>query len=331
MTDGGFAPGPYAREVKPRGPKLMSAHDAIERFVRDGDKVFLGYTTWSCALEWEIARQRKRHLTSVGTVGSILLPLLGCADAVITAYALGALSPWFRERWAAGEIKLEDYTNQTLALMFMAGALGIPFIPTRSLLGTDFIEPKYYPQPNGVLGEDKLRVIASPFDEREQVVALPAMRPDVSCVHVQWADEEGNAAFWGGHGEVRWALWASERIVISAEEIVPASVLRSDPHRVTVPGFMVDAVVHMPFGATPWGLPGYYGGARGLSAEFFVGMRGPEAFEAFVASWIDGVPDHAGFLRKFEEQYGAGSLDALRADRTWEPERPIRYGWKASR
>jgi glutaconate CoA-transferase subunit A len=214
--------------------------------------------------------------------------------------------------------------------MFMAGALGIPFIPTRSMLGTDFTNEHFYPQPGGSLGEGKLRVIPSPFDENEQVVALPAMRPDVSCVHVQWADEEGNAAFWGGHGEVRWALWASDRVIISAEEIVPASVLRSDPHRVTVPGFMVDAVVHMPFGVTPWGLPGYYGGARQLSAVVFGAMRSEEAFRPFVEKWIDGLPDHAEFLAQFEAEFGAGSLDALRVDRTWQPERNITYGWKSS-
>ena len=309
--------------------KLMSAREAVARFVHDGDSVFLGYTSWANALEWEIARQRKKHLTPIATVGSILLPLLGCADRLITAYALGALSPWFKERLYAGEWQIEDYTNQSIALMFMAGALGMPFIPTRSMLGTDFINDKYYPQPNGFLGKDKLRVIESPFGG-EKVVALPALRPDVACVHVQWADEDGNAAFWGGHGEVRWGLWASKRIIISAEEIVPRSVLRSDPHRVTVPGFMVDAVVHMPFGALPWGLPGYYKSSPHMQGDYFAGLRTEDGFREQVARWIDGCADHGAFLALYEERYGAGSLDKLRVDRTWEPERPIRYGWKAA-
>jgi len=315
----------------PPGPgKLMSAREAVGTFVHDGDSVFLGYTTWANALEWEIARQRKKRLTAVGTVGSLLLPLIGCADRIITAYALGALSPWFKRRLAAGEWQLDDYTNQSLALMFMAGALGIPFIPTRSMLGTDFVSPAYHPQPNGVLGADKLRVIASPFGG-EPLVALPALRPDVSCVHVQWADEDGNAAFWGGHGEVRWALWASKRIVISAEEIVPRGVLRSDPHRVTVPGFMVDAVVHMPFGALPWAVPGYYGSSPRFQAEFIAGLRGEETFDEQIARWIDGCADHEAFLALFEERYGAGALDAHRVNRAWQPARPITYGWRSAR
>lgn len=319
---------PSAPHRPQRASKLMSAREAVQRFVHDGDSVFLGYTSWANALEWEIARQRKRHLTSVATIGSMLLPLLGCADRLITAYAMGAQSEWFKSRLQAGEWQIEDYSNQSIALMFMAGALGIPFMPTRSLLGSDFLSDAFYPQPNGFLGKDKLRPMESPFDG-EKVVALPALRPDVSCVHVQWADEEGNAAFWGGHGEVRWGLWASKRIIISAEEIVPASVLRSDPHRVTVPGFMVDAVVHMPFGALPWGLPGYYGTSPQLQIDYLIGMRSEAGFAEQVKRWIDGCEDHDAFLRLFEERYGAGSLDALRADRTWEPERPIRYGWKA--
>lgn len=316
-----------ARE--PRRSKLMSAREAVEQFVHDGDSVFLGYTSWATALEWEIARQRKKHLTPVATVGSILLPLLGCADRLITAYALGAQSPYFRQRLEAGEWQIEDYTNQTIALMFMAGALGIPFIPTRSMLGSDYVSETFYPQPNGFLGKDKLRVMESPFGG-EAFVALPALKPDVSCIHVQWADEEGNAAFWGGDGEVRWGLWASKRVIISAEEIVPTSVLRSDPERVTIPGMNVDAVVHAPFGALPWGLPGYYGGSGRLMGEYLVGMRTKESFEEQVARWVDGCKDHDAFLALYEARFGAGSLAALRVNRTWEPERPIRYGWKTT-
>lgn len=313
-----------------RPSKLMSAADAVREFVHDGDSVFLGYTTWGTMFEWEIARQRKRHLTAVATVGSMLLPLMGCADRLITSYALGASSAWFRERLQAGEWQIEDYTNQTIALMFMAGALGIPFMPTRSMLGTDYVTDKFYPQPNGFLGEEKLKLMNSPFAGGEQVVALPALRPNVSCVHVQWADEEGNAAFWGGTGEVKWGLWASERIIISADEIVPSSVLRSDPHRVIVPGFIVNAVVHAPFGALPYGLPGYYSASPKLQFDYLLKMRTPAGFQEVVDLWIDGCADHDAFLRRYEERYGEGSLEALRMDKTWEPERPIRYGWKAS-
>lgn len=320
---------PNAPAVRSRASKLMAAREAVGRFVHDGDSLFLGYTTWAGELEREIARQRKQRLMPVATVGSLLLPLAGCADRLITAYLLGARSPYFMERWRAGEFKVEDYSNQTVALMLMAGALGIPFIPTRSFLGTDYLAERYLPQPGGFLGHEKLQTMKSPFGG-EQVVLLPALRPDVSCVHVQQADEEGNAVFWGGHGEVRWALWASERIIISAEEIVPAGELRSDPHRVTVPGFMVDAVVHAPFGALPWGVPGYYRADGRFQADYLTPMRSKEGFEQVMAEWVDGCVDGATVLAHHQERYGDGALDALRADRTWQPARPLTYGWKAT-
>src|SRR5581483_3883048 len=97
----------------PYPSKLMSLHDAVDGFVHDGDSVFLGYTSWAGALEREIIRQRKRHLVPVATVGSLLLPLAGCAERLISSYILGSRSPWFLRRLAAGEFQLEDYTNQT--------------------------------------------------------------------------------------------------------------------------------------------------------------------------------------------------------------------------
>ena len=318
---------PPLPHVSTRPSKLMSAREAVARFVQDGDSIFLGYTSWAGALEREIARQRKRRLLPLATVGSLLLPLAGCADRLITAYMLGARSPWFMERLGRGEFKVEDYTNQTVALMLMAGALGIPFIPTRSMLGTDYLSSSYLPQPNGFLGDKKLAVITSPF-EGEPVVALPALQPDVSCVHVQQADEEGNAVYWGGAGEVRWGLWASKRIILSAEEIVPAGALREDPHRTIIPGFMVSAVVHLPYGALPWGVPGYYRADARFQAEYLLAMRTEESFQKVMATWVDGCPDHDAFLARHSERYGANALTALNADKTWEGTYPARYGWR---
>jgi glutaconate CoA-transferase subunit A len=319
---------PSVPETRPQPSKLMSAREAIAQNVHDGDAVFFGYTSWATALEWEVCRQRKQDLVSVGIMASSLLPLLGCARKIITAFLLGARSPWFMERMNAGEFQVEDYTNQSMALMFMAGALGLPFVPTRTMLGTDYVANRYYPQPNGFVGEQKFHKVTSPFNG-EQALALPPLRPDVSCIHVQWADEEGNAVFWGGHGEVRWGLWASKRIVISAEEIVPAGVLRSDPHRIVVPGFMVNAVVHMPFGSLPYNLPGYYRGEGRLTGELMQGIRTPEAFERLLKEWIDGCPDHQAFLDRLREKYGDDVLETLRTDRRWKPARPIEYGWNA--
>ena len=317
---------PAIPETRPGPSKLMSARDAVARNVHDGDSVFLGYTSWSTALEWEIARQRKRNLTGVGIIGSWLLPLAGCADKLITASIRGARSPFFMERVYDGRLKIEEYTNQSIALMFMAGALGMPYIPTRTMLGSDYVGERYCPQPHGFLGDDKFKLVESPFDG-SKALALPAVRPDVACIHVQLADEEGNAVFFGGYGEVRWGLWAAKRIVISAEEIVPRGVLRSDPQRNVVPGFMVDAVVHLPYGVLPSGLPGCYRPENRLQAETAKGMQSEEGLREFMATWIDGIPDHDAFLEQFRERFG--DPEQLRANRRWNPARPLDYGWNA--
>ena len=164
---------PAIAESRARPTKLMSAREAVQQFVQNGDKVFLGYTTWATALEWEIARQRKRDLVPIAITGSTVLPLAGCAKRLITAFLSGAFSPWFMERFRAGEFEVEDYTNQAMALMFLAGALGIPFMPTRTLLGTDYLSERYWPQPHGFLGQNKFRVIESPL--ASPTVTAPAL------------------------------------------------------------------------------------------------------------------------------------------------------------
>ena len=202
----------------------------------------------------------------------------------------------------------------------------MPYIPTRTMLGSDYVGERYCPQPHGFLGDDKFKLVESPFDG-SKALALPAVRPDVACIHVQLADEEGNAVFFGGYGEVRWGLWAAKRIVISAEEIVPRGVLRSDPQRNVVPGFMVDAVVHLPYGVLPSGLPGCYRPENRLQAETAKGMQSEEGLREFMATWIDGIPDHDAFLEQFRERFG--DPEQLRANRRWNPARPLDYGWNA--
>lgn len=313
----------YVRREKPS--KLTTLEQAVSLGVQDGDSVFLGYTSWSSAFEREIARQGKKNLTCVGAMGSALLPLAGCSSLVLTAYALGYPSRWFLDRMRNGEFAVEDYTNQALALMLLAGATGMPFASTRSMLGSEF-----FSRPLPARACPRPLLMESPLDG-SPVVLLPPIRPSVSLVHVQWADEEGNAVLWGGQGEVKWALWASERVIISAEEIVPTEVLRSDPERVTVPGFMVDAVVHLPYGALPWGVPGYYAAASDFQAHYLWAMREEGAFREFMAYWVHECDSHEDFLARVVERYGESFFDELAVDRTWSPPKSITYGWRTAR
>lgn len=309
--------------------KLMSAADAVARFVDDGDSVYIGYTSVSFGLILEIIRQRKKRLESIGgSVGiqGTLLMLGDCCDRVTSGYVAGALRRGpIQDMMDSGAVRYEDYSNQAIALMLMAGALGMPFAPTRSFLGSDFLRPEYQDHPGGHRGDQKWKVIDSPFDN-QPVVLLPALQPDVSILHAQRADEFGNVQLWGHQGDARWAYWAAKKPIVSVEEIVPSEVIREDPGRTVVPGFRVAAVVHMPYGAHPSGFVGHYDFDYAfMTAALNRGLRSHEGFAAFRDEWVDGVADRAEYIEHYLERFGQEALDRIRATDGPEPQEGVRY------
>ena len=312
--------------------KLMSEGEAIARFVDDGDSVYAGYTAAAYGLCREVVRQRRRNLEiiggSVGPQGTMLI-MGGCADRVRSGYIAAALRPGaVQDMMNSGDLKYEDYSNQAIALMLMAGALGIPFIPTRSFLGTDYLDPRNIDHPGAYLREQKWKLMESPFDG-QQFVALPAIRPDVALLHAQRADEFGNVQVWGHQGDARWAYWAARKVIVSVEEIVPHETVLADPGRTVVPGFRVAAVVHMPHGAHPSGQIGYYDfdyafqGASGMSRI----AQGTEQWREFADEWVYGVPDHAAYMERYRERFGGQNLDRLAVDAGPSPSPGIHYGY----
>ena len=311
--------------------KLMSEAEAIGRFVNDGDSVYVGYTSVAYGLIHEIIRQRKTGLEaiggSVGTQGTMLF-MAGCANRVSSGYIAGALRPGpVQDMMDSGELKYEDYSNQAVALMLMAGALGIPFIPTRSFLGSDYLKPEYQQHPGGHRGENKWSVMESPFDGQPAVL-LPALTPDVAVIHAQRADEFGNVQSWGHQGDARWAYWAAKKLIVSVEEIVPTETIREDPGRTIVPGFRVSALVHMPRGTHPSGCNGFYDFDYAFMAAAMSRVgRSKEDFEAFRDEWIDGVADRAGYIQRYIERFGQEALDRTIATDGPSPQEGIRYAY----
>jgi len=309
--------------------KLMSAREAVSRFVADGDVVYAGYTSVAMGLTREVIRQRKRDLDIVG--GSVGMPgtqlfMAGCSKRTRTGYIGAALRPGvIQDRMSAGDFEYEDYSNQAIALMLMAGALGIPFIPTRSFLGTDYLNPEFVDHPGGFLGKQKWAEMESPFDG-QKVVLLPALRPDVALLHAQRADDEGNVQVWGHLGDARWAYWAAKKVIVSVEEVVPREVVRNDPSRTVVPGFRVSAVVHLPWGAHPTGFAGYYDFDYAFQATVFAGIvRSQERFDAYASEWVDGLADHDAYLAHVRAVFGDDTFDRLKATRGHSPAPGINY------
>ncbi|MBI3362312.1 MAG: CoA transferase subunit A [Chloroflexi bacterium] len=278
--------------------KRMSLREAIARFVSDGDTVAMGAALEGLipfAAGHELIRQRRRGLTFIGPISDALLDQLvgaGCVSKVVVAWAGNVsegLGHNYRRAAEAGiphRIQIEDHTNLTLALGLLAGALGVPYIPSRSGLGSDL------PASNPTL-----RVVASPLDG-QPLIAVPAIQPDVAVLHVQRADAEGRAHCWGALGVTNEAGLASRRIILTAEEIVPGDVILSDPNRIIAPHFKVVAVAHAPGGAHPSPAQGYYGRDHAFFGEYHRRSRTPDDFAAWLDEWVLRLPDRAAYVER---------------------------------
>src|SRR6202521_1055475 len=259
--------------------KLMTMQEAIERHVRSGSMVLLGGELEQMipfAAGHELIRQGRRDLTVVGPISDILFDQMigaGCVSRVMAAW-VGNVSAGvgycFRravEHAVPRKIEVVDYSNFTMALALHAAALGVPFLPTYATLGSDLLKK------NG-----NLRELLSHVSE-EKHVAVRSMRPDIAILQVQRADVFGNAHKWGSLGVAVDGARAARKVIVVAEEIVEPSVIASDPNRTLLPGFLVSAVVHEPWGAHPSPVQGYYGRDHAFFAEYHDQSRKQEDFE----------------------------------------------------
>jgi glutaconate CoA-transferase subunit A len=275
----------------------MTMRDAIAQHVPDGSSVALGLALEALipfAAGHELIRQKKRDLTLIGPISDILFDQLigaGCVKTVIAAW-VGNVSAGlgYNYRRAAEDgiphaIRIEDHSNFTIALGLLAGGLGAPFIPARTLLGSDTLKTN----PN-------LRQAASPLDG-EQVLLVPAIVPDVTILHVQRADELGGTHCWGNLGVSEEGGLAATRVIVVAEEIVPVDVIKSDPNRVLVPPHRVTAVVHEPGGAHPSSVQGCYGRDTKFYHEYHAQSKTADAFVAWRRRWIDAIGSRAVYLK----------------------------------
>lgn len=283
--------------------KLLTLAEIIARFVPDGSQVALGTaqeTLTPFAAGHELIRQRKRNLTLIGPISDMLFDQLigaGCVRKIRAAWVGNVITGSgynFRRAVESGAVEMEDHSNLTLAMALRAGAMGVPFMPTRTALGSDL----YQTNPN-------LRTTTCPFTG-DTLTAVAAINPDVAIIHVQRADENGNAHMWGNFGITREACLASRRIIITAEEIVAPEVINSDPNRVITPGFRVSAVAHAPWGAHPSPVPGYYNRDHQAFIEYQQHSTTPVAFAAWQARWVDGVHHSQDYLALLGEERAAG-------------------------
>lgn len=312
------------REHNGTESKLLSAGEAVGRFIHDGDMVALGGFTVTrnpMTLTREIARQGVKDLHLVAHSQGQALDLLvgaGCVRRIEIAYGgNGRFAPTcicFRRAVQEGKVEVEDYSNFQMSLRFLAGALNLPFMPCRSGFASDLLEqtgfgPKLRGQ--GKIAPHKYVVADDPFSQRqEKVLLLPALTPDVALVHAQYASAEGTVRIKGLTFLDLEQARAASRVIVSCEEIVPESFLRQDPDQNSLPPFLVDAVVHAPFGAHPTACHYFYDyDPRHLN--MYRGEAGDEeSFRGYLDKWVKGCPSQ----EDYQALVGATDLMRIRAN-----------------
>jgi glutaconate CoA-transferase subunit A len=301
--------------------KLTDMRAAVAAHIPDGSSVALGLQLEQMipfSTAHEIIRQKKRNLTLIGPISDCLFDQLigaGCVTRVIAAWVgnvmmgsaynfrraveernPGALPPEQRAENETEKLRVFNLTNFSVALGLQAGAMGVPFLPTRSAQGSDV--PK---------GNHFFYQVFSPFEGKEPLLAVRAIVPDVTIAHVQRADEDGNAHSWGNFGVLLEAVRAAKKVVVVAEEIVPREVIASDPNRTIIPGFLTSAVVHSPLGAHPSPVQGYYKRDDDFFAQYHKDSKTAEDYARYRAKWIDGVKD----VREYAELLGKERVASL--------------------
>lgn len=305
--------------------KLLSMPDVISELVPDGASVALGLQLEQMipfAAGHEIIRQKKRGLTLIGPISDILFDQLiaaGCVERVIAAWVGNVMmgSAYnFRRAAEQGGVKVVDLTNLTVALALQAAAMGVPFLPTRSALGSDVVRDN-----------DFFAEIESPFAEAQTVDspthpesrgqlsrrglgklhAVRALSPDVAIVHLQRADREGNAHCWGNIGVMIEAVRAAKRVIVVAEEIVDAEVIASDPNRTVIPGFLVSAVVECRYGAHPSPAQGHYKRDDAMFRQYHEQTKTEAGSESWLQRWVYNVADRVAYMN----QLGACRVEEL--------------------
>ena len=281
--------------------KLCLLSEAIREFVFDGDSVYAaGFTHLiPFAAGHEIIRQGRKNLVLARATPDLIYDQMvaaGCASKVIFSYVgnpgVGSLRI-LRAEIEAGRLAWEEYSHFSMISRLQAGASGLPFIPMNETAAGDLekANPNY-------------RRVIDPYTGCE-VVVVPPLKPSVAIIHVQRADASGNAQIWGIIGEQKEAAFAAERVILTAEEIVDDEIIRSDPNRTLIPGFIVDAVCHVPYCAHPSYTQGYYDRDNDLYLTWDKISESRQSVQHYLDEWVYGVKDRHEYWEKLGDEVHA--------------------------
>lgn len=242
----------------------------------------------------ELIRQEVEDLTLIGPISDILFDQMigaGIVERVRAAW-VGNVSAGigynYRRAVEGGDLEVENHSNFSVALALKAGAMGVPYLPTRSLLGSDILAES-----------DTFRETEDPFSG-DPIVQVPAIEPDWAIVHVQRASPAGDAHFWGNSGVMEAAVGAADNVLVTAEEVVDPEVIKSDPSRTLFTRENVTSVVEVPQGAHPSPVAGHYNRDNQYYLDYSDWTREPEDTEAWLDEWVYGVENRAEYMEKID-------------------------------
>jgi glutaconate CoA-transferase, subunit A len=296
--------------------KLTSLSEAISKFVHDGDTVYAaGFTHLiPFAAGHEIIRQQKRDLVLARATPDLIYDQMvaaGCARKIIFSYignpGVGSLRI-VRAAIEKGQLEWEEYSHFGMISRLQAGAAGLPFMPMNQTGATDLEKANHL-----------IRRVTDPYSGRE-VITVPPLNPDVAIIHVQRADKDGNAHLWGIVGEQKEVAFASHRVIVTAEEIVDEAIIRSDPNRTLVPGFLVNAVCHVPYASHPSYAQGYYDRDNDFYVNWDKISESAESTRAYLDEWVYNIKDRVEYWEKL------GPSTHKRLEVSSRPSASINYG-----
>ncbi|MCI0547515.1 MAG: CoA transferase subunit A [Candidatus Rokubacteria bacterium] len=288
-------------EAKPKsaGEKLTTLEAAVAR-IADGSHVALGgilYSRTPLALVRALLRRRPRGLTlsrNLMCYEGEWCMVAGAVEKIVTSW-MGIGLPWglsriMRQFVESGRVPIEEWSHLGLGLRYRAGAMGVPFVPALTMLGSDLM----------AVGGSK--TIACPYTG-ETLHAVPALFPDVALLHVHRADRLGNCQIDGyPHMDADIAR-AATTVLVTAEAIVPEDEIRRHPDRTVIPGFIVDALVEVPHGSYPHECYGLYDAEPAHFGEYVAAIErdGEAAVARYLDRYVYGPPTHADYLGLFGE------------------------------
>lgn len=292
-----------AFRAKPRAltDKLTTVAGAVARLVNDGDYLAIG--GFGCdrlptAVAHEIVRQRKQNLGFAGHTATHDFQILCAGNGtgrgrtlakVDAAYIVGlearGLSAHARRVMQSGEVEVCEWTNYALAVRLQAAAMGVPFLPSRTMLGTD------------TFAKSGAKAIDCPFTG-ERLLALPALSPDVAAIHVHEADRYGNCRLRGTSVADLELARAAKRLIVTCERLIPHEEIRGNPSLTVIPFFCVDAVCEVPYGSYPGNMPYEYFSDEAHLKRWLDAEKDEATYRTFLDEYLFGVPDFNGYLAK---------------------------------